>query len=77
MMRWTIRGIQTETADAVRDLAIEYGRTLREVVTLCIQHGLLETRRDFEIESAKGTKFNPSFRILLGFVEGIRKAFLF
>jgi hypothetical protein len=48
-MRWTIRGIQTGMADAVRELAYESDCTLGEVVMLCIQHGLSEARRHLDV----------------------------
>ena len=51
-MRWTIRGIQSGVADAVRELAFESGCSLGEVVMLCIQHGLPEARRDLNAASA-------------------------
>ena len=35
-MRWIIRGIPTETADAVRNLGFETGSSLGEILTLCI-----------------------------------------
>lgn len=52
-MRWTIRGIPTDTADAVRDAAFETGSSLGEVLVLCVQHGLPEARRQLEAEYAK------------------------
>jgi hypothetical protein len=44
-MRWTIRGIPTDTADAVRDVAAEFACTLGVVLALCVKHGLPEARR--------------------------------
>jgi hypothetical protein len=44
-MRWTIRGIPTDTAAAVRDVAAEFACTLGVVLALCVEHGLPEARR--------------------------------
>ena len=74
-MRWTVRGIQTGMADAVRDLAFESGCTLGEVLMLCIQYGLPEARRHLEAESAKEMEFNSLLRETRRIADGIRKAF--
>ena len=49
-MRWTIRGIEPYTADAVRDVAYETGSTLGQVLKLCVDIGLTEARRRLEAE---------------------------
>lgn len=52
MMRWTIRGVSNDTADAVREVASETGSTLGEVIRLCVHHGLPETSRQLAAECA-------------------------
>jgi len=43
-MRWTVRGIREETADAVRNLAYDANTTLGETLELCIDLGLAKAR---------------------------------
>lgn len=74
-MRWTIRGIQTGMADAVRDLAFESGRTLGEVVMLCIRYGLPKARRHLEAGCTLETEFDSSLREIEEIAKGIRKIF--
>jgi hypothetical protein len=74
-MRWTIRGISNDAADAVRNLAFETGSTLGDIVMLCIQHGLSEARRHLEAEAAEKREFNSPLWEINRIVDDIRKAF--
>ena len=74
-MRWTIRGIQTGMADAVRDLAFDSGSTLGDVLMLCIHYGLPEARRHLEAECAKEGDLNSSLSEINRIAGEIRKAF--
>jgi hypothetical protein len=74
-MRWTVRGIQTGMADAVRDLAFESGCTVGQVLMSCIQHGLPGARRHLAAEQAESTEFNSSHLDIKRIAEGIRRSF--
>ena len=73
-MRWTIRGIHTETADAVRDVADETGRTIGDVVMQCVQHGLPEARRCLEAENNAGGEIGLLFHEVRLAFAGIQTA---
>ena len=49
-MRWTVRGIDTYTANAVRDVADATGSTQGRVLALCVDIGLAEATRRLEAE---------------------------
>jgi hypothetical protein len=74
-MRWTVRGIQTGMADAVRDLAFESRCTVGTALALCIQHGLPGARRHLAAEQAESTEFNSSLLEIEEIAEGIRMSF--
>ena len=61
-MRWTIRGISQETANAVREVADATGTTLGEVVTLCVGISLAEAQCRLEAERAKEDELYVHFR---------------
>lgn len=73
-MRWTIRGIPSETADAVRDLAYETGSSLGEVLTLCVRHGLLKTRNHLEAEANQENEIDALLREIKDVAEAIQVA---
>jgi hypothetical protein len=74
-MRWTIRGIPTDTADAVRDVAFETGSTLGDVVMLCVQYGLSEAQRRLEADNSKETEVSSSISEIHQMIDEIRRAF--
>jgi len=53
-IKWTVRGIPIETADAVREVACETATTLGQIVVLCVKFGLPEARRYLD-EASIGT----------------------
>lgn len=57
-MRWTVRGIDTYTANAVRDVADATGSTLGRVLALCVEIGLAEAKRQLEAEVEEGSNSN-------------------
>lgn len=74
-MRWTIRGIPTDTADAVRDVAFETGSTLGDVVMLCVRYGLPEARRHLEAKYAEESELDALLREIRQTTSEIREAF--
>lgn len=74
-MRWTIRGISTDAADAVRDVASETGSTLGYVVVLCVRYGLSEAQRHLEAENYREAEVSSSISEINKMIDEIRRAF--